>query len=128
MATNFEGVFIDRIEAQKIFEYNYKKINSKNDTCTAIIFYGEGGIGKTRLLKELAKKIDKTDELVAYANYDFENNFDTRTTILALKVQLEKHDIEFPLFDLGNFYYNLKIENVDADDEPKIKKVFSQAF
>ncbi len=119
----FESEFVDRIEPQKTFWENYDKISAESAT---IVFYGEGGIGKTRLLKELSREfnpeIQNLAQEVAYAHYDFENIFDTRTILLSIKYQLDKQGFTFPLFEIGNFYYSLKIENLNADDLPKIKK------
>ncbi len=115
--------FVDRIEPQKTFWEKYNDLDSGSAT---IVFYGEGGIGKTRLLGELSKEfapeIQNLAQDVAYAHYDFENIFDTRTILLSIKYQLDKQGFTFPLFEIGNFYYSLKIENLNADDLPKIKK------
>jgi len=112
--------FTDRIEPQKIFRQKYTAVKSENVDPVAIIFYGEGGIGKTRLLKELTKKLSSEKD-IACVHYDFENIFDMRTILLTLKNQLVKQGFDFPLFETGNFFYNIKIDNAEVVDAPKIK-------
>ena len=120
--------FTDRLEPRKAFWNRYAKMVSDNSTL--ITFYGAGGVGKTALLKKLMSEIEQKSpmmqEEIAYAHYDFDNNCDVRTIIKILKTQLEKYGCMFPLFETGNFYYELKIGNKDMSS-PEIHSIMDRS-
>ena len=80
---------------------------------TLIIFYGAGGVGKTALLKKIEYEIKHLDELTRkkchYITYDFSLGTDLREVLKTLKIQLSDYGCEFPFFDIGDYYYSLKI-------------------
>lgn len=101
--------FTDRIELQKAFWSCYNKLTEGS---TIIAFYGADGVGKTRLLKKLESDIKRsgaiTNDKCVYANYDFNISTDSREVLKTLKFQLSDYGCNFPLFDVGNYYYSLK--------------------
>ena len=120
--------FTDRLEPRKAFWNRYAKM--VNDNSTLITFYGAGGVGKSALLKKLMSEIDQKrsmmQEDIAYVHYDFDNNCDVRTIIKILKTQLEKYGCIFPLFETGNFYYELKMGNKDMSS-PEIHSIMDKS-
>ena len=103
--------FTDRTEPRKAFWNRYAKMVSEGST--VITFYGAGGVGKSALLKKLEEEIKRRDELTGneckYVKYDLSISTDLREILKTFKFQLSAYGCEFPLFDVGNYYYSLKI-------------------
>lgn len=124
--------FTDRIKPQQAFWNCYQKV--RDEGSTIITYYGAGGVGKSSLLKKLMEEVQTQKsnqtlrENVAVMHYDFENDFDTRTILQNLKLQLMAEGCEFPLFETGDFYYSLKTGNADETNPPKIKSMMEKNF
>lgn len=94
--------FTDRKEPQQAFKSalsdNYNKLK-------VLVYYGIGGIGKTRLRKELVNLIDEDSEYerVKYAVIDFEceNTIDNGKMLFKIRnILRSKYGIRFNSFDL----------------------------
>ena len=106
-------IFTDREELRAAFWKQYEEkrteLATKDDYIHVINYYGFGGIGKSSLLKKLMEELDEKIPSPLYVNYDFETGTDLRTTLLSLKKQLvTKYKYEFPLFDIGLYFYAQK--------------------
>ena len=102
--------FTDRVEPRRAFWKRYKKMTDEGSTI--ITFYGAGGVGKTTLLKKLEDEIkninEGNDNKIKYVKYDLNISTDLREVLKTFKFQLAAYDCNFPLFDIGNYYYSLK--------------------
>ena len=103
--------FTDRVEPRKAFWNRFAKMCEEGSTI--ISFYGAGGVGKSALLKKLEEEIKHRDAVTnsqcKYVKYDFSIGTDTREVLRTFKFQLSKYGCSFPLFDVGNYYYSLKV-------------------
>jgi tetratricopeptide (TPR) repeat protein len=72
-----------------------------------LVYYGLGGIGKTRLRKELRDRLIDHDNRVLWAEVDFSlpSMRDPETALFSLRRRLdEDHGVAFPTFDLVYAY------------------------
>ena len=103
--------FTDRVESRKAFWNRYTKMIDEGSTI--INFYGAGGVGKTALLKKLEDEIKHRNELThkkcIYIVHNFEVSTDLMEVLKAFKFQLSEYGCTFPFFDVGIYYYSLKI-------------------
>ena len=103
--------FTDRVEPRKAFWNRFAKMCEEGSTI--ISFYGAGGVGKSALLKKLEEEIKHRDAVTnnqcKYIKYDFSIGTDTREVLRTFKFQLSNYGCNFPLFDIGDYYYSLKI-------------------
>ena len=69
--------FTDRDEPRAAFNRIFEDAQRHTDEFNVLMFYGIGGFGKTRLINELSKQIDKynsdNEDLnkIAHVTYDF---------------------------------------------------------
>lgn len=106
-----EREFTDRTEPKEIF----KNAFSNKKDYQILAYYGVGGIGKTRLQKELIKNYIKENE--AYARIDFDNpRFrNPINTYKAIADDLfNNYKIKFPIFNAAYIIY-LKKMNPDLE-------------
>ena len=103
--------FTDRDEPRKAFWARYEKMC--NEGSTIINFFGAGGVGKSALLKKIEEEIKHRDSMrnkqCKYIKYDFSIGTDTREVLRTFKFQLSNYGCNFPLFDIGDYYYSLKV-------------------
>lgn len=113
--------FTDRTEPRRAFWDRYTKMVSEGSTI--ISFYGAGGVGKTALLKKIEDEIKYRDERTGkeckYIKYDFSIGTDMREVLKSFKFQLSAYGCKFPMFDVGNYYYSLKLgQDAKLPQEP----------
>ena len=133
--------FTDRTESRRAFWNGYIKMIKEGSMI--ISFYGAGGVGKTALLKKIEDDIKIRHKLTGkdckYIKYDFSVGTDLREVLKSFKFQLSAYGCKFPLFDVGNYYYSLKLgQDAKLPQEPsaiesipwvkKLKKNLSQAI
>jgi tetratricopeptide (TPR) repeat protein len=94
--------FVDREECITLFNNAYKALGQ--DFYQIIMFYGVGGIGKTSLINELSKRINRLDAI--WHKLDFENGCEVTSSLIDLRMSLsQKYKIQFPTFDLAYGVY-----------------------
>ena len=104
--------FTDRIEPRKAFWNLYQQLFKEEDSLV-ITFYGAGGVGKTALLDKLEEEIKNRESTLAntkcvYVRYDFNRSTNLLEILKTFKFQLAYYGCNFPLFDTGSYYYELK--------------------
>ncbi|MCQ1537065.1 tetratricopeptide repeat protein [Methanosarcina sp. KYL-1] len=110
-----ERLFVNRTEFIEVFENSLNIIGKKN--YNVLVYHGIAGIGKTSLLKELAKRIDIHNQLYqnpitlwAFVDLRIESHRRVDKFLEFLRNQLqEKYDIKFNSFDIANAVYWKKI-------------------
>ena len=122
-----ERIFTDREEPLQTFWNNYdglKDMPADDRNIKVLVYYGIGGIGKTRLLKEIKVELEKKGKNVV--DFDFEEAQQCRFVLESLKnLLVNKYGFEFPLFEYSLYYYRLKIgEDANA---PEIKSFISKS-
>lgn len=108
-------IFVDRINPTELVISTCKSLLNNKEK-QIIVFYGFGGIGKTRLLTELCAKCNNIDQVKAIKiglnTYEFNNII---SILLAIR---KKVNIDMPVFDYAVFqYYNktgLPLDSVKA--------------
>ncbi len=117
--------FTDREEPRTAFWKKYDLVKSnlpQNNNHHVITYYGIGGIGKSRLLKEITQELQTKVKEPLYVYYDFDFNQDCRGTLEKIKNQLSrKYDFTFPLFELGSYIYAKKVG--DNPNSPQVKQL-----
>ncbi|MEG0260374.1 MAG: tetratricopeptide repeat protein [Lysinibacillus sp.] len=90
-----------------------EKVDSKEkDQYSVLVFYGIGGIGKSRLRQKLCSILDEEYSSSIYSTLDFDNPAykETETAIFWLRKCLsKKYKISFPMFDIAYSIYWSKI-------------------
>ena len=123
--------FVGRADEQNIFLAECTNLLKGNDS-HCINFYGAGGVGKTALINQLMKSLDrlksfKSEYKDVYILYhDFANEIKMRTILRQWKGELEKFGCEFPYFETSDFYLFLK-EGVNNIDKPLMKSWLNRA-
>jgi hypothetical protein len=76
-------------------------------TKPTLVFYGAGGIGKTRLRRRLAELIEsRADAVSAVLDFDTPNYRSAETALFLLRRVLgERHKVKFPTFDIAYTVY-----------------------
>jgi tetratricopeptide (TPR) repeat protein len=72
-----------------------------------LVYHGLGGIGKSRLRRELKERLQNTDPQPAWAEVDFSlpSLRDPETALFSLRRELrDQHNLHFPTFDLVYAY------------------------
>jgi tetratricopeptide (TPR) repeat protein len=72
-----------------------------------LVYYGLGGIGKSRLRRELKERLKEADPQPAWAEVDFSlpSLRDPETALFSLRRELrDRHNLHFPTFDLVYAY------------------------
>jgi hypothetical protein len=106
------GHFTDRKEPQKVFWDAIEEKKLRPEQQKVITFYGIGGIGKSRLLHELTKKIEERKD-VTYAIVDFQTKRyrELGTALIYLSNELHKKlKIKFKTFALVYAIYWKKVQ------------------
>lgn len=99
-------IFVDREQYRADFRKQLQDLST--DGTSLLLFYGEGGIGKTALIKELKKEIENSvHKNVAYASIDFDNEplLSQERALFRIRKDLGKKGLKFPLFDTAYLYY-----------------------
>lgn len=123
--------FTDRVEPRNVFWKNYKLIETAMETnekipIQVVNFYGIGGTGKTRLLKQLRLEMKNNEKEAKICYIDFEKlktfNGEPASILNAIKVELKnKFNYEFPLFELAYYEYKIKL-GVDIS-KPELRNI-----
>lgn len=114
--------FTDRVESLKIFLNRCEEMRQGNSKI--LVYYGAGGVGKTRLLRKLIDEINRAEQKdLACAKYDFDGGTDMRSILNLLKTQLIAQGLEFKAFETGEYYYLLKSGRGKDSERPTIKAV-----
>lgn len=106
--------FTDRDEPRKTFTDALSYLMTHPDEMNVINYYGIGGFGKTRLIKELGSIIRKRNDgtvendRIVYVTYDFEDSTDKMVFISHVKNRLKKQGLEFPVTEAAEIAYNEK--------------------
>lgn len=116
-------IFTDREEPRKVFWDTYNQFrgnisNSQENEIKVITYYGIGGIGKTRLLRQIsAELLDRIDKpLQVYI--DLEDNSDMLVVLMKIKHLLQTtYQFDFPIFELAYFSYMQKQGNQITKEE-----------
>ena len=72
-----------------------------------LVYYGLGGIGKSRLRRELKERLKEADPQPAWAEVDFSlpSLRDPETALFSIRRELrDQHNLHFPTFDLVYAY------------------------
>ena len=113
---NAHQLFTDREEPRQAFFNTLRKLEENPGSSQVITYYGEGGIGKSWLLADLKRRIERLDsesEESQFADgfvfrgeyvpvvYNFETATDLIEVLCSLRysIYLLKNDLSFPLFD-----------------------------
>lgn len=123
--------FTDRVEPRNVFWKNYKLIQTAMETnekipIQVVGFYGIGGTGKTRLLKQLRLEMKNNAKEAKICYIDFEKlktfNREPASILNFIKVELKnKFNYEFPLFELAYYEYKVKL-GVDIS-KPELRNI-----
>jgi hypothetical protein len=97
-------IFTDRDQPQNLFRKAlHSKIKNPTTPSPSLVFYGVGGVGKSRLRKELTTKYCQTNEKIVYADADFSRSELTSPGRFILEVSnvYETQGVKFPHFKLA---------------------------
>ena len=117
-------IFTDREEPRAAFWKSYETYHQNmaegESDIRVLNYYGIGGIGKSRLLKQLMTELDERISKPKYVYFDLNIHQESRAVLEALKNKLSSaYGFNFPLFELGVYNYAKKIgEDANA---PEIK-------
>ena len=109
--------FTDRDEPREAFNRIFEDAQRHTDEFNIISYYGIGGFGKTRLINELSKQLDKynsdNEDLnkIAHVTYDFSRGTEKMFVLDKLKNLLKKQGLSFPYSDALDAAYNIKCGN-----------------
>ncbi|ARN74002.1 hypothetical protein [Oceanicoccus sagamiensis] len=115
-------VFTDRETPQKIFSTAIQETIKTGvpPEKNVITFYGVGGIGKTRLRKELAKKCQSYPDKILWAEVDFARK-ELRTLgrfLCEIVNQLEGQGAKFPHFKIAySIYFAKKSPDIKFNED-----------
>lgn len=95
--------FIDRIEAKQLY---YDKLNSNKKNYNILVFYGVGGIGKSKLRKEICRmhKADNEEGITFYLDFNAPEDRNLGEGILKLVDSCDTK-IDFKCFELAYALY-----------------------
>ena len=109
--------FTDRDEPREAFNRIFEDAQRHTDEFNIISYYGIGGFGKTRLINELSKQLDKynadNEDLnkIAHVTYDFSRGTEKMFVLEKLRNLLKKQGLSFPYSDALEATYNIKCGN-----------------
>ena len=109
--------FTDRGEPRDAFNRTFEDAQRHTDEFNVISFYGIGGFGKTRLINELSRQLDKYNSdnndlnKIAHITYDFSRGTEKMFVLGKLKYLLKKQGLSFPHYDALEAAYNIKCGN-----------------
>lgn len=104
-------IFTDRDEPRKVFWDTYTEFkenisNLQENEIKVISYYGIGGIGKTRLLKQIKTELLENVSKPLQIYVDLEDSSNMLVVLMKIKHLLQKtYGFDFPLFDLAYFSY-----------------------
>ena len=112
--------FTDRDEPKRLFWEWYEKANKNRDDFFVLSFYGIGGIGKSCLVDELCRELQKKE--VFFIKYDFERTavLDTYSILVSIKQSIRnryKDVFRFPLFNAALAIMSTKGDTIFENDE-----------
>ncbi len=111
------GIFVNR-DGEKA---TFTRILKGDLNVSKIMLYGEGGIGKTALLKEMMKEAERIlGKNAAYSliDFDIETMRFSENTLIKIRRDLGKRGMKFPLFDTAFMYYwNMAHPGTELKDE-----------
>lgn len=119
-------IFTDRVNAREVFKNSINSIHLNNKEI--VVFYGIGGVGKTKLLNEL---LTLSDELYSSSNFDVSNSFvsldaydysNYSNILLTIRSQL---NYNCDLFDYAYLKYCEKAQYSVNDIKNKFEKIDS---
>ncbi len=125
---NAHQMFTDREEPRQAFFETLRELEEDPGSSKIITYYGEGGIGKSWLLKDIRRRIEKKDYPVFSDGFEIrgeyvcaEYNLETSTDLVEILCQLryilyaQKPDLSFPVFDCAvSRYKEITGKNVAA--------------
>ena len=109
--------FTDRNEPREAFNRILEDAMKHTDEFNVISFYGIGGFGKTRLINELSKQLEKYNEenedlnRIPHITYDFARGTNKMYVLEKMKNLLKKQGLVFPFSDALEAAYNIKCGN-----------------
>ncbi|MBP0723687.1 tetratricopeptide repeat protein [Bacillus sp. RG28] len=98
--------FTDREIPRQSFRKAFNSL--RNDQYKVLVYYGVGGVGKSRLLKELQNQTSSLDDSAVKVSIDFRESKhrDPSEALIWLRQQLTKeYNIKFTTFDLAYAVY-----------------------
>ncbi|MFC0524901.1 tetratricopeptide repeat protein [Pontibacillus salicampi] len=101
--------FTDREEPQRTFK---RAMQEKDDNPRVLVYYGIGGIGKSRLLKELKQQSQQyyPNSMNAFLDFKEVSHHSLSRSLIHLREQLKtSHRVTFPTFDLAYAVYWKKL-------------------
>jgi translation initiation factor RLI1 len=121
-------IFTDRQEPKDVFKESLNAFLSNLKKGEIIVYYGVGGIGKTKLIKELygmtddAVKLNKCDGNVnkIYVSLDVYDYSNPVNVLIAIRKQLK---IDCGLFDYALLQYSAKTRNTVEDISRKLSGI-----
>lgn len=111
-------IFTDRVDARKVFSDSIDSWMAGKEKSKILVYYGLGGIGKSRLLKELYHTTDKYYKEYSrninnvYISLDTFDCANVVNTLIRIRSQLK---IDCALFDYAFLEYNAK-SNITVED------------
>ncbi|MBQ4251694.1 MAG: tetratricopeptide repeat protein, partial [Erysipelotrichaceae bacterium] len=109
--------FTDRTEPKEAFNRIFNDAQRNTDEFNVISYYGIGGFGKTRLINEINRLLDRYNgehsdlKKIVHVTYDFAHGTDKMYVLDKLRNLLKKQGLSFPLSDALNITYNIKCGN-----------------
>lgn len=117
-------IFTDRVEPKEYLENEFKRLKELKDYKKIVSFYGIGGIGKTRFLKEMKYMEEKNDSItLIQVNFDIYEFDSPVKIILSMRKQLD--NIDFTFFDYALIQYYIKNGFNHKDILEKVKSMKS---
>lgn len=116
-------IFVDRENFRKAFPIyysSYMKHRSENTMGDILYYYGDGGIGKSTLLKEFQNQLLEDKVPCQFEPFDF--SIDALRNPLSFLIALRQAfpAIDFPLFD---FAYNLYIQKAKLKPDSRMMTI-----
>ncbi|MDY0064704.1 MAG: hypothetical protein RBS25_06500, partial [Bacilli bacterium] len=116
-------IFTDRVEPKIFLQKELSRLKNTEEYKKIVNFFGIGGIGKTRFLKEMKYKEEKTG-IINFIQISFDTyEYDTPVKIL-LCMRKQFEDIDFTFFDyaLIQYYQKNGFSSKDILDKMKTMK------
>ena len=118
---NFEikKIFIDREEAKALYK---KRLNDNQKDYNVLVYYGIGGIGKSRLRKEICRihKEENKESLCFYLDLNYADDRNLGTGILKLVDSCDNKKVNFKCFELAYaLYFRKKNPTIQYERDKK---------
>ena len=112
--------FVGRENAVKAFEEMYRQCAEYPYKGHVLSFYGMPGVGKSRLLSELNKRLERKGKDSHVISLPLEEKRNALDILYAQAVLLEEqYDFRFPEFRLGLYVYRKRVGNEEKAELPK---------